>query len=486
MPAEGRGPCRLRLRAAVSLLVGAGSAAVPPPPPQFAGRACEGAPGTGQCSSFPPEEDQVQLFQTHRQRSVAAIASGARVVHAPPLPSGWIQTAEPVADRQRLTFYVSVTEQAGAAIEAIAHEVSDPSSPRYGRFLGRSEVDRMSAPLPAHLTAVRQWLSTLPRSQVAESRGRWLRVDCDAAGAGLLLSTSLAWARHPSSDRMALLARDYLIPAHVAPALAGIFGLHSGGLAEDPGASARRLKRIRSDELNSHNITPPFIRSHYQVGDFAAAQNVGNKRGIISLGGSQSICEHGLEKYIKKYVPDAKPADWTVSDTNVSIECLYLNSMEINMDVQLTMATAPGVPTEVWEVPYKPMDISWSFLQFTNMVLEKGEDGPWVYSISYNSRSPVPDDILDQSNSNLAKIAAMGITVIVSSGDEGAWLNDEKTKLRAEFPATSQWVTAVGGTELSDDNRTEQAWNGGGGGLLVERPPAHVAGRCGRKVFHRR
>uniref|UniRef100_A0A7S2JWU3 subtilisin n=1 Tax=Zooxanthella nutricula TaxID=1333877 RepID=A0A7S2JWU3_9DINO len=64
----------------------------------------------------------------------------------------------------------------------------------------------------------------------------------------------------------------------------------------------------------------------------------------------------------------------------------------------------------------------------------------------------------------------MGITVIVSSGDEGAWLNDEKTKLRAEFPATSQWVTAVGGTVLSDDNRTEQAWNGGGGGFSWSDP----------------
>jgi subtilase family serine protease len=66
-----------------------------------------------------------------------------------------------------------------------------------------------------------------------------------------------------------------------------------------------------------------------------------------------------------------------------------------------------------------------------------------------------------------------GVTFFASSGDNGAadYADPDGKALAADpavgFPASSPWVTAVGGTSLSGQsaNQTEHAWSGSGGGF---------------------
>ena len=69
-------------------------------------------------------------------------------------------------------------------------------------------------------------------------------------------------------------------------------------------------------------------------------------------------------------------------------------------------------------------------------------------------------DQLFQDAANLA------ITVLVSSGDSGAFI-ESTTAAQASYPATEPWVVACGGTTVGDISGTsfaEYAWNNGGSG----------------------
>jgi len=90
------------------------------------------------------------------------------------------------------------------------------------------------------------------------------------------------------------------------------------------------------------------------------------------------------------------------------------------------------------------------------------EDPPHVISISYGQdEAGVSDSMVEAFEIEAMKLALQGITVIVSSGDDGAagtvarhrWLwyfpscaRVEKYGLQVSWPASSAWVTAVGAT----------------------------------------
>jgi len=73
---------------------------------------------------------------------------------------------------------------------------------------------------------------------------------------------------------------------------------------------------------------------------------------------------------------------------------------------------------------------------------------------------------LDDVDSNLAKLAARGISIIVSSGDAGS--AETNNEVYSSWPASSPWVTAVGATRFIDNRlgnlemATDQFGSGGG------------------------
>jgi kumamolisin len=72
-------------------------------------------------------------------------------------------------------------------------------------------------------------------------------------------------------------------------------------------------------------------------------------------------------------------------------------------------------------------------------------------------------------NSLFQSAVAAGVTICVASGDSGA--KDNGRSLSVDFPASSPYVVACGGTTLNAPSNTytgtttETAWNGSGGGF---------------------
>ena len=94
------------------------------------------------------------------------------------------------------------------------------------------------------------------------------------------------------------------------------------------------------------------------------------------------------------------------------------------------MATAPGAASEYWYFPTN--DLCSSFKQFLEAVLTASSSGgsgnstvPNVFSVSYGIQGNItglgctPAQI-DATDADFAKVAALGISMIVASGDSGA------------------------------------------------------------------
>ena len=78
-------------------------------------------------------------------------------------------------------------------------------------------------------------------------------------------------------------------------------------------------------------------------------------------------------------------------------------------------------------------------------------NAPLVHSISWGSEeSSYADDKKSRDSTEFMKMGAQGFTVVIASGDDGTgssgWFSCGK--FDPTFPASSPYVTAVGGTYL--------------------------------------
>lgn len=157
--------------------------------------------------------------------------------------------------------------------------------------------------------------------------------------------------------------------------------------------------------------------------------------------------------------------------------------VETPLDLQVLSAAAPGVDAiDVYEGGSSTLGILLSFLDATMRGEKTRAD---VVSISLGGCET--NDSLDTGaartlNEAFAIAASAGISTFVSSGDQGSTPCTGINRVpipafSASFPASSQWVTAVGGTNVALDaeNRitreivwnesADGAWAAGGGGF---------------------
>jgi len=131
---------------------------------------------------------------------------------------------------------------------------------------------------------------------------------------------------------------------------------------------------------------------------------------------------------------------------------------EAQLDLQYMMALAPNVTTVFWSVPGIELGTTQEpFLDWLMQVSDsEDERTPLVHSVSYaDDERPMPMWFKTRVNQEFMKFALRGISILVASGDDGVSGSGARTNRQAcssampMFPASSPWVTAVGGTMLA-------------------------------------
>jgi kumamolisin len=188
--------------------------------------------------------------------------------------------------------------------------------------------------------------------------------------------------------------------------------------------------------------------------------------------------------------------------TDVSVEGATntpggLSDAQVVLDVEIVGALTPKASIRVYFSHFTET----GFVAALNRAIA---DGVSVISIGWGqSEIRWNKNQIQAIDDALRLAAAKGVTVVVAAGDNGVTNREQDGKPHINFPASSPWVLAVGGTEVVASGHqivSETVWNdkndafpvatGGGVSEFFERPawqagvqgPARSDGKAGRLI----
>ena len=207
-----------------------------------------------------------------------------------------------------------------------------------------------------------------------------------------------------------------------------------------------------SNIQTSSYLTPLKVSSAYNI---PASNGAGVKVGIISFGGGWqqsdldlSMADMGLPSpTINQVLIGGATNNFSLNDF----------SIENTLDIYCVAAIAPSANIRIY---IAPNNISYLF----DAVVRAKNDGCDIITISWLS-DEYPDFLPYESA--WAELANQGITVLAASGDYGS-AEQDRTNKGVGYPASSAYVSAIGGTTLipySSGGYTEYPSTGSGGGI---------------------
>jgi kumamolisin len=134
-------------------------------------------------------------------------------------------------------------------------------------------------------------------------------------------------------------------------------------------------------------------------------------------------------------------------------------TLEVTMDIELAAALAPGAEIVVYMAPNTEQGI----YNAVSKAISDEETLPCALSMSWGEpESGVSEAYLSSVDEVLRDAAMLGVTVCVSSGDEGAMNGSRDGEPVVNFPASSPHVLSCGGSTVQKadgENMHESAWN---------------------------
>ncbi len=288
------------------------------------------------------------------------------------------------------------------------------------------------------------------------------------------------------------------VPAGVAPAVEGVFGLD-----DRPQARPHFRPLLEGGHpVVAHAATAAFSPAEVaRLYDFpTTATGAGQCIALIELGGGYTKAD--LDAYFQGLglTPPATVAVAVDGGTNQPDGNPGGPDGEVMLDIEVAGAVAPGARIAVYFAPNSDR----GFLDAVSTAVHDSVRRPSVVSISWGGpESTWTGQSMTAFDSVLQDAAALGVTVFCASGDNGSGDGAGDSLAHTDFPASSPHVVACGGTRLSAGAggiTAEVVWNQGaaggatGGGIsdtfaapawqagAAVPPSANPGGRRGRGV----
>jgi kumamolisin len=250
------------------------------------------------------------------------------------------------------------------------------------------------------------------------------------------------------------------IPAALKRIIVGVHGLDDRPHVRPHFRLAAKGPSTRAHPRASSSVsyTPPQVGELY---DFPAGANgQGQTIAIIELGGGYKKSD--LNTYFRGLGISPAPKVTTVSvdgATNQPTGDSNGPDTEVMLDIEVAGAVAPGAKIVVYFAP----NTDSGFLDAINQAVDDKQNNPSVISISSGGpESTWTSQSLQSYNNALAAAAAVGVSVCVAAGDDGATDGVTDGQDHVDFPASSPYALACGGTHLVGSGTTitdEVVWN---------------------------
>ncbi|XP_054909423.1 tripeptidyl-peptidase 1 [Poeciliopsis prolifica] len=360
------------------------------------------------------------------------------------LPQDWTEAGR-VDPSEQLELTFALKQQNVDLLEETLRRVSDPDSPQYGKHLSLQEVSSLVRPSAMTQKVVHRWLQTHGISNCRTVRTQdFLQCTMTAEVAEALLPGS-RFHRYVRDDLSIVRSSSpYSVHDEIHQHLDFVGGLHR---VPPRGQDANR-KRPRSKAGAHLGVTPAVLRTRYNL----TATDVGS-----AVNNSQAVAQ-----FLEQYYHPADLAEFMLMfggtfqhrsevDRVVGTQGGGKAGLEASLDVEYIMSTGANVSTWVFTNPGRH-ETQEPFLQWM-VLLSNMSDLPWVHTISYgDDEDSLSAAYMTRINTEFMKAGVRGLSLLFASGDSGAGcrhLGKENT-FRPSFPASSPYVTTVGGTTFKN------------------------------------
>lgn len=286
------------------------------------------------------------------------------------------------------------------------------------------------------------------------------------------------------------------LPKELAADVTGVFGL----------SNQRHLRRKRAMSVAEPSAAalrsprPWFVPTELaSVYNFPPSDAAGQTIALLEFGGG--VEAQGVTDYFAK-IGAPKPKVTVIALGGVSVDPAAdpESTGEVMLDIDVAGALAPGAELAVYFSTFDEKGL----IDALGAVIADRINSPTVVSISWgwDENEPMaPNSVIwspaaiSHVNESLLAAAHLGVTVCVSTGDDGSEAQIKDGRAHVNFPAASPYVLAVGGTSLrlvasAKGGRTphETVWNNGpgsgtGGGVSDYTPmPAWQKGIVPRSI----
>ena len=367
-------------------------------------------------------------------------------------------------------------DSAGAA--KFVQRVSNPKDALYHKYITPQDFAARYGANPADFAALKKWATANGLSIVHESLARtFLTVGGTAAQFQTLFKTQLNNYRRPDGKEFYSASVAPTIPDAIASKVTSVIGL-TNSIQDAPLA---KVYKTFGENAAAPIITPDVLGGTgpggaYAPTDLRTAYRIPHFGGVAPQ--TVAVFEQGgYFKYdVETYLDRMNLPNPTLSFVGVNGFSGYVYDFRVELeavlDIDMIIAINPHVKEVVaYEDGKDPFDVA--LIDALDQVAQ--DNKAQILSISYGvDESTQSTDQLAAENVALTQLSALGITVVASSGDEGAYgqtgVNNYPATLEVPDPGTQPLVTCVGGTSLTTGQNevyvTEQAWNrlGEGGG----------------------
>jgi kumamolisin len=363
---------------------------------------------------------------------------------------------------ERLEVSVLLRRRSGTALTEHVKKLT--SREKSDRHLSREEFERQFGADNADMAAVKKFAGAQGLAVVQEHAGRRTVVlSGTVAQFNAAFGVDLQRFEHSGGSYRGRVGAVHL-PDELHDAVEAVIGL-------DDRPVAKPHFRARPSPGNVHwhanaggatSFTPLQIASHY---DFPSGTGQGECVAIIELGGGERTADLGT--YFSALGIRAAPKVTVVSvDHGKNHPTGDPNGPdgEVMLDIEVVGAIAPGAHIAVYFAP----NTDAGFLDAITTAVHDTSNRPSVISISWGGpESSWTQQSLTAFDSAFQAAAAMGITVCVASGDNGSSDGVNDGANHVDFPASSPYALACGGTSLQASGTTitgESVWNDGAQG----------------------
>jgi kumamolisin len=329
--------------------------------------------------------------------------------------------------------------------------------PAQRQHLSRSQFAARHGARPADIKKIRAFAAQNKLKVVEVSRPRRsVLLSGSIAAFSRAFNVELNNYQH-SSGTSRMRSGSIQIPAALSGIIEGVFGLDNRPQAKPHFRIRKQSQNATHANAASTSYNAPQVAQAY---DFpAGTTGSGQTIGILELSGGYSATD--LTTYFKN-LGIATPTVTAVSvdgATNSPTGDPSGPDGEVELDIEVSGAVAPSAQIAMYFTP----NTDQGFLDALTTAVHDSKLQPSVVSISWGGpESSWTQQALTSFNSACEDASTIGVTILVASGDDGSSDGVSSGTPTVDFPASSPYVLACGGTKLTLSGTkisSEQAWN---------------------------